>query len=123
MQICVSKDGHQWVTVFDYSTLKCLSTQKLFFTKMAIRSEVYCFSLKHLLCSHPLILEHLLNAMKYCCPIYMNRYVRIWQTHGKETTLRLDSCSYVSPVPYKFRDLVLSPIHVCLLTLLHSVLW
>ena len=34
------------------------------------------------------------------------RYVRILQTRGKEKfTIRLESCSYVGPVPYNFREL------------------
>ena len=56
-----------WTPVGD--CIRLFNTQMLVDadTKMAIRSEVcisYYFSLKHLLCSHPLILEHLLNVMK-----------------------------------------------------------
>ena len=111
MQIWVSKDGRQWVTVLDYSRLKCYSVQRLFFTKMAIRSDVCISSIVSLYytcipCSHPLVLEDLLDVVRHCYPMYMHRYVRILQTRGKEKfTVHLDSCSYVGPVPYKFRDL------------------
>ena len=39
VQVWVSPDGDQWTTILDYSRLKCYSTQRLFFSKMAIRSE------------------------------------------------------------------------------------
>jgi hypothetical protein len=69
-QVWVSTDGNQWITILDYSRLKCYARQRLFFAKMAIR------------------------------------YLRILQTRGKEKfTLNLDSCSYVGPVPYRFRHL------------------
>ena len=39
-----------------------------------------------------------------CVCVY--RYVRILQTRGKEGfKIQLESCSYVGPVPYNFRDL------------------
>ena len=36
-QVWVSRDGNHWVTILDYSRLKCYSVQRLFFTKMGIR--------------------------------------------------------------------------------------
>ena len=41
-----------------------------------------------------------------CVCVCVYRYVRIVQTRGKEGfKLQLESCSYVGPVPYNFRDL------------------
>ena len=37
MQVWVSTDGNQWITILDYSRLKCYARQRLFFAKMAIR--------------------------------------------------------------------------------------
>ena len=43
-------------------------------------------------------------VFEHVCIIY--RYLRILQTKGKEGfKLQLESCSYVGPVPYNFRDL------------------
>ena len=36
-KIEVSKDGSHWVTVVNYSSLKCYSIQQLFFPKLAAR--------------------------------------------------------------------------------------
>ena len=49
VQVLVSKDGDQWVLVLDYSRLKCFSTQRLFFPKMAIKSGKFLkfFALSH----------------------------------------------------------------------------
>ena len=53
-------------------------------------------------------------SVTFC--VYMCRYLRILQTRGKKNfTLHLDSCSYVDPVPYKFRyrGLMGNIVHVC----------
>lgn len=36
-KIRASKDGSHWVTVVNYSTLKCYSLQQLYFPKLAVR--------------------------------------------------------------------------------------
>ena len=36
-QVWISKDGHNWNTIVDYSGLKCCSMQRLFFSEVAVR--------------------------------------------------------------------------------------
>ena len=36
-QVWVSKDGDDWITIINYSRLKCYAKQRLFFAKMAIK--------------------------------------------------------------------------------------